>query len=205
MGKYSEYNIIPIGDHCAISIILSELNLRKHSYPFDWVTKIDQVYDTNIIYNIQLISELNSSDNVDNVDNVVKKYIGNAFDNEKTNNINNIWFPHDTENITDTFEKYKRRFIRLKLHLNKKNIFILLTRHYYIEEDIFQKIIEQLLNYNNDSIILFISGTNHTYFENMKNSNVIFKYIEYDISQFYHYDYSTFRPNIKIFLSDFLL
>ena len=121
------------------------------------------------------------------------------------NSINNIWFPHDTENITDIFEKYKRRFNRLKIDLNKKNIFILITRHYYIEEDVFQKIIEQLLNYNNDSIILFISGTNHTYFENINYSNVIFKYIEYDISKFYHYDYSTFRPNIKIFLSDFLL
>jgi hypothetical protein len=203
MGKYSDYNIIPIGDHCVISILLSELNLRKQSYPFDWVTNTDQLYDTNIIYNIQLINELKSSDNVDDI---VKKYIGNAFDNEKkTNNINNIWFPHDSENMSDIFEKYKRRFIRLKFDLNKKNIFMLVTRHYYIEEDIFQKILEELLIYNNDSIILFISGTNHTYFENNKYSNVIFKYIEYDISQFYHYDYSTFRPNIKNFLSDFLL
>lgn len=202
MGKYSDYNIIPIGDHCAISIILSELKLRKQSYPFDWVTKVDQLYDTNIIYNIQIINELKLSENVDDI---IKKYIGNAFDNEKTNSINNIWFPHDTENISDIFEKYKRRFIRLKLDLTKKNIFILLTRHYYIEEDIFQKIMEQLLNYNSDSIILFISGTNHTYFENMNYSNVIFKYIEYDISKIYNYDYSTFRPNITTFLSDLLL
>ena len=203
MGKYSDYNIIPIGDHCSISMILQELNLRKQSYPFDWVTKIEQVYDTNIIYNIQIINELKSSDNVDDI---VKKYIGNAFDNEKTNSINNIWFPHDTEeNITGIFEKYKRRFIRLKIDLNKKNIFILITRHYYIEEDIFQKIIEQLLNYNNDSIILFISGTNHTYFENMKYNNVIFKHIEYDISMFWNYDYTAFRPNIKNFLSGLLL
>ena len=28
--------IIPLGDHCAISIILKELNLREKSYPFDW-------------------------------------------------------------------------------------------------------------------------------------------------------------------------
>lgn len=202
MGKYSDYNIIPIGDYCVISIILKELNLRKQSYPFDWVTKIDQVYDTNIIYNIQIITELKSTDNV--VD-IVKKYIGNAFDNKKTNSINNILFPHDTENITDIFEKYNRRFIRLKLDLNKKNVFILVTRHYYIEEDIFKKISEQLLSYNNESIILFISGTDHTYFENMNHSNVIFKYIEYDISKFYQYDYSVFRPNIKKFLCDFLL
>jgi hypothetical protein len=202
MVNYSDYNIIPIGDHCAISIVLKELNLRKHSYPFDWVTKKEEVYDTNIIYNIQLISELNSSDDVNDI---VQKYIGNAFDNEKINSDNNIWFPHDTENITDIFEKYKRRFIRLKLDLHKKNIFILVTRHYYIEKDIFQKISEQLLHYNSSSIILFISGTNHTYFETINCSNVIFKYIEYDISKLYNYDYSTFRPNIKAFLSDFLL
>ena len=202
MGKYSDYNIIPIGDHCAISMILKELKLRQYSYPFDWVTKVEQLYDTNIIYNILLINELNITDNVDNI---VNKYIGNAFDNNKTNTLTNIWFPHDTENITDIFEKYKRRFIRLKSDLYKKNIFILLTRHYYIEKDIFEKIIEQLLNYNRDSIILFISGTNHSYIKNMNNNNVIFKYIEYDISKFYDYDYTDFRPNIKIFLSDFLL
>ena len=50
MNKYSDYNIIPIGDHCAISIILKDLNLRKYSYPFDWITKVDHLYDTNIIY-----------------------------------------------------------------------------------------------------------------------------------------------------------
>ena len=44
-----DYNIIPIGDHCAISIILKDLNLRKCSYPFDWITKVDHLYDTNII------------------------------------------------------------------------------------------------------------------------------------------------------------
>ena len=203
MGKYSDYNIIPIGDHWAISIILKELNLRKQSYPFDWVSNIEHLYDTNIIYNIKIISELKSSDNVHDI---VKKYIGDAFDNDKKiNSINNNWFPHDSENITDNFEKYKRRFIRLKEDLNKKNMYILLTRHYYIEQSIFEKILQELLSHNSDSIILFISGTNHMYFDNIQYSNVIFKYVEYDISEFYNFDYTTFRPNIKIFLSDFLL
>ena len=82
---YSDYNFIPIGDHCIVSSMLSELKLRKQSYPFDWVTNVEQVYDTNIIYNLQIINELTSSDNVDDI---VKKYMGDAFDNEKTNNIN---------------------------------------------------------------------------------------------------------------------
>ena len=202
MQKYTDYNFIPIGDHCAISGILSELNLRIKSYPFDWVTKKEQLYDTNIMYNIQLLTELNSSNNIYDI---VKKYIGDAFDNEKTNSITNIWLPHDTESITDIFEKYKRRFIRLKQDLCKKNVFIIVTRYYYIPQDTFRHILERLLIYNSNSIILFISGINHTYFENGKYANVTFKYIEYDISQFYDYDYSTFRPNVKKFLSNFLL
>lgn len=206
MGKYSQFNIIPIGDHCAISLALKELNLRQHSYPFDWVTNVEQLYDTNIIYNASLIHELETSDNVDDI---VNKYIGNAFDiekinNEKVNTLNNILFPHDIGNVNDIFEKYKRRFIRLKSDLNNKNIFVLLTRHYYIEEHVFQTIRKQLLNSNCESIILFISGTNHNYFEKMKDDNVIFKYIEYDISKFYDYDYISFRPNVKNFLSEFL-
>lgn len=203
MGKYSDFNIIPIGDHCAISMLLTDLNLRQKSYPFDWVTKIDHLHDTNIIYNIELINELQSSDNVDHI---IKKYIGDAFNTDKKmNTTNNIWFPHEnTDNIPAIFEKYTRRFIRLKMDLNKKNIFILLTRHYYIEKDIFKTIMEQLLQYNNESIILFISGTNHTYFQNMNNDNIIFKYIDYDISKFYDYDYSMFRPTIKQFLSNLL-
>jgi hypothetical protein len=202
-GKYSDYDIIPIGDHCAISMILKELNIRQRSYPFDWVTNKEQVHDTNIIYNMQLIHELTTSDNVDDI---VKKYIGDAFtNNNKTNSINNIWFPHESTNLIETTEKYTRRFIRLKENVYKKNMFIFLTRHYYIEEDIFQGIIKQLLSYNRDSIILFISGTNHKYFENMQCDNVIFKHIEYDISKVYAYDYSTFRPSMKTFLKELFM
>lgn len=116
------------------------------------------------------------------IDDIIKTYIGDALDNDKKiNSINNIWFPHDSTNKTETFEKYKRRFIRLKEDLS-----------------------EQLLGYNSDSIILFISGTDHTYFDNIKYPNIIFKHIEYDISKFYNYDYTSFRPNIKNFLSNFL-
>jgi hypothetical protein len=202
MRKCSYHNIIPIGDHCAISIILRELNLRQKSYPFDWVTNVESLHDTNIIYNVSLIDELNASDDVDEI---VKKYIGDALDDKnKINTNSNIWFPHDTDVHTNVFEKYKRRFIRLKTDLIQPNLFVLLTRHYYIEKEVFQTIIKQLLNYNNESIILFISGTNHEYFETMNNDNVIFKHIEYDISLFYDYDYTTFRPNIKKYLSALL-
>ena len=70
---YSDYNIIPIGDHCAIPMLLKELNLRKQSYPFDWVSNIEQVHDTNIIYNLEIINQLKL---LDNVDDIIKTYIG---------------------------------------------------------------------------------------------------------------------------------
>jgi hypothetical protein len=196
-----DYNIIPIGDHCAIGIILRELGVRSKSYPFDWVTHNDQIYNTNIIYNVNLINELNTTDSIETV---VKKYIGDAIDNtNKVNTSNNIWFAHELDNINNTLEKYERRFIRLKQDLHKKNLFILLTRHYYIEKDIFQEIIKQLLSYNSDSKILFISGISHAYFDTIDNVNIIFKYIEYDIIKHYQYD-DVFRLNIKDFLSNFL-
>jgi hypothetical protein len=203
MQKYHGYNIIPIGDHCAVPILLKELNLRCKSYPFDWVTKTEQLHDTNILYNIQLIDALCSTDDIDSI---VDMYIGDAFNSSnKTNTVNTIWFPHDTENVKEIFEKYKRRFIRLKQDLSNKNIFILLTRHYYIDQDKFQEIKEKLLKYNSESIIVFISGTDHSYFEDMKYINVIFKFINYDITKFYNYDYTTFRPSIKRFLIELLL
>jgi hypothetical protein len=80
----------------------------------------------------------------------------------------------------------------------------MLTRHFYIEQSIIEQITTDLLKYNPDSIILFISGIDHPYFGTTKlHPNIIFKYIPYDISKFYQYDYTTFRPNIKAFLSTF--
>lgn len=180
---------------------IKNLNLRKNSYPFDWVTNTEQLNDTNIINNLQIINDLIQYKNIDEI---VKTYIGNAFENNKVNSLNNIWFPHDNEEKICVFEKYKRRFIRLKEDVEKK-IYILLTRHYYIDESLFKKISDQLTSYNGNSIILFISGTNHSYFDNNKYSNVIFKYIYYDVEKFYNFDYSSFRPKIKEYLSELLL
>lgn len=201
---YRNYNIIPIGDHCAVSIILKELEIRNKSYPFDWITNKEQLFDTNIIYNINFIREMQS---IDNIKTVVSKYIGNAFNTDNKVNTNNMWFPHDSENIKDIFDKYERRFRRLFLDLqNEKNMFVLLTRHYYISEEEFGKIMTLLMGYNKDNIILFISGTNHEYLtNNMKYENVIFKHIFYDITKFYAYDYSSFRPQLKEYLAQLLL
>jgi len=196
---FSEYNIISIGDHCAVPMILKELNIRKKSYPFDWNSTEDLLYDTTIMTNVSFIDELVKRENIDEL---VQKYIGNALDNKGINSIMNISFPHDVGSKTEIFEKYKRRFDRLKSDLPKKNLFVLLTRHFYIKKEVFDKIKEQLLSYNNESMILFIGGTNHEYIQDDK---VIFKHINYDVSKFYQYDYTDFRPKIKEYLQEILL
>lgn len=196
-----EYNIISLGDHCAIPGILKDLGLRKYSYPFDWVAKLDNLHDTNVIYNVNIMAKMT----IDNANSIADEFIGDAFtQSTKVNSKNNIWFPHDTEDVAEVFVKYERRFNRLYNDLNKKNIFMLLTRVYVIDEEAFDKILEQLLSYNNKNKILFISGTNHEYFKKEKyNVAVIFKYIHYDAARYYNYDYCSFRPAITEYLKSF--
>lgn len=195
--------IIPIGDHCAISIILKELGIRRYSYPFDWTfLGYNDLNKTNIMINCELINDLK----MNSVNNVVEKYIGNAFDHSssnKTNSIINIGFPHDCGTKDEIMQKYERRFERLKTHLNGENVFIMLTRCCFIDESTFDKIMDILFSFNCNSKIVFISGIDHEYFSNNteKYRNVIFKHIYYDINQFYNYDYTHFRPNINAYLS----
>ena len=49
-----KYVIIPMGDNCVPAISLKEIRVRKAAYPFDWVSKRDEIYDSNIIYNIEI-------------------------------------------------------------------------------------------------------------------------------------------------------
>ena len=205
-ATFRDYNIIPIGDHCSISSILKELKLRTTSYPFDWVARIDQLYDTNIFYNMELIRELNET----NVNEIVNKYIGNAL--TTSNNLNQLtktWFPHESKELKDmdnTFAKYIRRFTRLYTDIRtKKNIFILLTRCYFIDEPTFNTIMNTLFSFNSENMILFISGSDHPYFSNTSYKNVIFKHIHYEIRRAFNYDNEVFRPLIKEYFKDLLL
>jgi hypothetical protein len=52
---------------------------------------------------------------LDNVDDIIKTYIGDAFDNDKKiNSTNHFWFPHESTNKTETFEKYKNNILLYK-------------------------------------------------------------------------------------------
>ena len=102
----NEYNLIPLGDHCAVSEILKELGLRKCSYPFDWITNVNYLYQTNLITNFTLVSELMEKHNVKEI---VQKLIGNALQTEKKVYNKNA-FLHDHGEECDIIAKYERRF-----------------------------------------------------------------------------------------------
>ena len=146
--------------------------------------------------------------NKDDIHHIVNTMIGNAFRTSKINKNNNMWFPHDTEkNVLTIKQKYKRRFERLFDDINnKKNLFILLTRHYYIKEPIIEEIMKTLLSFNSENKILFISGTDHPYLYDEKYKNkIIFKYIFYDITRtFFTYD-NVFRPQIKDYIQSLFI
>jgi len=108
-------NIISIGDHCVVPILLNELMLRKKSYPFDWTTHEEQLHDTNILYNIELIQRL------DNIDQILKEYISPTI----TKNDRHICFPHEHGTQEEIVAKYKRRFDRLKEDLHHVNTSLL--------------------------------------------------------------------------------
>ena len=180
--------MISIGDHCIIPLLLKELGLRTKSYPFDWTTHQEQLHDTNIMHNLSFIERLS----YDSIDNIVQDYLGPDITNGKHGV---ICFPHEVGTKEEIAEKYKRRFERLKQDMQSRQVYIMLTRHYFIPPDVLEHIRTTLLHHG--SILVFISGIDHPY---INYPDVLFKHIPYDVSQFYQYDYTHFRPMVKDYL-----
>lgn len=179
--------MISIGDHCVVPLVLKELGLREKSYPFDWTTHQDQLHDTNLMHNLSFIERLSH----DNLDSIVQDYLGPDI-TQGYHGV--IRFPHEVGTKEEIYEKYKRRFERLREAMKTKQVYVMLTRHYYITEAMMEKIRKTLLHHG--SILVFISGMDHPQYP-----DVMFKHIPYDVSQFYQYDYTHFRPMIKDYLS----
>lgn len=190
MNKYNY--IIPIGDNCMISQALNKVGIRKCSFPFDWTARSSPLKNTTILVNSYLTSVLYEIP----IKDIVKNYLGDALENSKKLNIkNDIKFPHDNEEKKIVFEKYERRFNRLKDIIKNKNLFIFMTRVRFITEKEIITIINRLLKYNNESRIIFISGTEHPYIKKYEKY-VTFKYIYYKEDEFYNYDYTHYIPSL---------
>ena len=187
-------NIIPIGDHCIIAQILKQLNIRKKAYPFDWNCYKDMI-DTSIHININIINELiQVNNNLQDITLITHKMLKNS----------NLIFPHDDISNPDVIQKFIRRMERLYNDIidNSKNLYILCTRFIIIPKEEILNFYKTIIKYNPESKILLISGIDHPYFINLKNENIIFKYLmNYDPKDFYDFDYSHFRPEFSKYIS----
>lgn len=196
------YNYIPLGDHCIIAMILKELNLRKCSYPFDWTSNNNELFESNLRINIGIFNEL--MNNCPPRDCAIN-YIGNA-STAQTKFHNNVFFPHDFENGTyeETLEKYTRRFERLYEHTKTQpSTFIIVVRCYNIYKNDILKLWNTLDKYNHNLIL--ITGTHQSDLEQLAEiPNITYKYIPYDHNKYYSFDYSDFRPAVKNYLMSLL-
>jgi hypothetical protein len=191
-----DYNLIPMGDNCIIAETLGHLGLRKCSYPFDWISHVNYFTATNISYNFETVDKLMKGTFR------LEEFLGDAL-TEKHKTYKNMWFPHDDEN---SFEKYQRRFARLREDISsKKNIFLFLTRHYVMKEAAFDKIVAQVLSYHPENKIVFIFGSPHVYLQKDKYKKcVAYQHLEYDVSKLnkeMEYDYKYYRPTVKNYLA----
>lgn len=167
----NDYNIIPIGDHCAIAMILKELGIRTYSYPFDWVCCAVSG-ETNIVHNVHRIITLIDAP----VHDVVNDYLGDIMHNDKTHN--GVMFPDETGEFETIRLKYIRRFERLQNIIYDKNVYIIVTRNIQINQTDFDNIINIITHLNPHNKVLFISGIEQPCVTHNKYDNVlIYKYI----------------------------
>ena len=199
-------HFISLGDHCAVAEILKDLSLRKKSYPFDWIAKTNLLKNSNIPYNIEIIKWLiKTRDPRSTTDCLLSDFYKDA---EKVNS-QKIWFPHDEGSKEEIMAKYERRFQRLFEDITQTEIpciFFMITRKYTISPEIIDTCIDTLLSYHPESKVYLISGESesHDYLQqNPKyREKVVFHFVEYDVSKFYDYDYTDFRPNIKKYIEN---
>lgn len=133
MKLYDE--IISLGSQCNPGLALRKLNIKKKTYPFDWIRS-----NTKIIYDVLL----NGRDKYITFDNIKKSeeyYTSDLdslqFTNFPTSRINYYgqFFTHYTENdisfneLQSKFNRYFDRFFNL-LNSNKKVLFIHTNEEY---------------------------------------------------------------------------
>ncbi len=193
--------IIPLGDHCLPALILKELAIRGCSYPFDWITFQEQLYTTNISYNIKLIKRILNGNSIDVT---VSDLIGNANTApEHVNTETTMWFAHE-DFKGDYTEKYSRRFTRLIEHATSQPcLFIYITRYATVPVDDICEFIDEIRLRNSKHIhILIIGGRDITInIPDEYKIYITYQYIKYDPSRFYAYDYSHFRPQVKSYMA----
>lgn len=157
--------IIPIGDNCLPAFILKELNLRKASYPFDWV------YSKQEFFPIAADIIINKYKNFFNLCDLKCMYIDNKHNNlVYINKKTKLVFMHDfivgQYFIIQYFallKKYMRRIKKVKKTLSKEKILLLNIQQNKTEDKVLVEKLKQIRKvYNNNNIDLLVLQNDNT-------------------------------------------
>jgi|688.fasta_scaffold559854_1 hypothetical protein len=202
-------NIIPLGDNCAISIILKELGLRKKSYPFDWISHVGSSPAHSILeQNIKLFLELLELGDIENITNKLVGITGITGDCiDEHNKINgDVIFPHERGSREEIRNKYMRRLQRLYDDVvsdkHNNNLFIMITRCCLVDDKLTNDLYDKIININANNKLIFVSGIEQPSMNISHGINLNYKYIFYDESKGWEPDNSIFRPQLKEFLQN---
>lgn len=185
-------NIIPLGDHCACAMILTELGLRKYAYPFDWYARIENdptvsVFEMNMDILIRLL-------NTGNYTNARDELLQNQV-SCKNQVLGNVYFAHENGTLSETNEKYERRFLRIYQHINQTeipNMFLIILRTHILDAELFYSYVDVLSKNPNNKILLF-SGIEQPF--DMPH-NVTYNYVTFNFNNGWSED-KAYRNKIK--------
>jgi len=146
-------NFVSLGSSCCIALSLKELNLKKHSFPFDWNPNVLKIVIDCLNTKFEYYKKLGNYEIKDNFNEELYKFkniISPTFDINYVNYYCN-WFPHDlnlsTQELNNQISRRCERFLNL-LNSNNEIIFI-----YTNEEAIFIKEYkDNQINYYQDLI-----------------------------------------------------
>jgi hypothetical protein len=150
-----------------------------------------------------MITVLKQLMNTDDFFGISRDFLGDAMErSDHTNTVTDIEFPHEDHALEYTVEKYSRRFQRLQEYIQTGHriLFLYITRKSRLYNEQVQELQDLVTTYNPESQILVMSGCEENSELNTL-SHVTHYYVPYDANQFYSYDYSHFRPEIKAYLT----
>lgn len=211
--NYKYDTIFSIGENCFTAYILSGNNLRRESFPFDWVTPLHST-NINIIKNLEIIK--NRFSNYFNKEDLKLVFKGDDSHDTYFNHNTCLYYPHDFNcnvefdiDYIENFNKYSKRINRLikKLESNEK-ILMVYIEHYRLENDFID--INTIINhiydirklYNNNNIyLLYIK---HSYYIN--DEKIYFKNIDDKIHMYLldnSFDYNNHKEDLSLWCNNF--
>ena len=177
--------IIPLGDHCTSALILKRLGLRHKSYPFDWISHVDELNGSTLPIILDAMKSLLSGVSITTLlADLLPIYDANLRSEFSVRNY--IKFPHDQFHVDYShykidYTKYERRFIRLVKLLflsSSPSIYFIISKRLNISSPTLISLADELYSLNR-SKILILSGSNYCDFSTYSHRSIDYFHVPY--------------------------